>query len=168
MDWFNNSVRYSKTPALSYCTVIFTMMSLLIAVGGCQDSRSKSPSDQRGEVKVTSLWVFLLGRKYILEEPSRFLLRSQAMVTKENGEKTCKIFSFPNILWFFDIFQQWIQGSGFGAVAWVLGPVWLWKDNRTTASSYERYMERILAILFGTFFMGEVMSCLFMGVIFLL
>ena len=163
-------MRYSKTPALSYCTVIFTMMFLLIAVGGCQDSRSKSPSDPRGEVKVTSLGVFLLGRKYFLEDPSRFLLRSQAMVTKEDGEKTCKIFSFPNILWLFGsltFFHQWIQGSGFGAVAWVLGLVWLWKDNRTMAS-YERYMERILAILFGTFFMGEVMSWLFMGVIFLL
>lgn len=53
---------------------------------------------------MTSLGDFSLGRKSFLGDASRLLLRSHAIVSKEDAEKPCKILSIPNtlILWFFD------------------------------------------------------------------
>lgn len=147
MDWFKSSMMWLRTQAhVCHSAVIFSVISLLMAA---IVSGSKCTSDQRKEGGVTFLWVCFSGRKLFLQNPSRLLLRSHAIVPEKGGKRTISHLKPPQqesgsasnnkdlqnpfhsqssvVLWFLDGLHQWAQRRGFSPGAWVWGLEWLRK-----------------------------------------
>lgn len=130
---------------LSYCAVIFSMMSLLMIANGCCSSRCQEYIRSKERIQDYFVMSLFVREEIFPRRPQKISHYIPCQSPKEGGTmtirhlkplsvriKTSKSFPFPAlvILWFYDDLRQWNQGPGFGIGAWVLSLKWLWKDYK--------------------------------------